>query len=208
MRDGRGRRPGSYTFLAMALAAAFSATCASRTLRFRQGGIEVTAFGEDYAAAMAELVSRFGEPDDPGRARPGIGSCGMVELRDVRWGDLTVTFTDLGEGLHLSGFVWGDIQNRNTRSPHPAPSGPARPSLPNPWELEIGAVVSDPEALAREVAAQLPGARFIEAPRIFDPAIAGPFGDRTLNLGLHAIEGGYLLERLWVFDPREIFCGR
>jgi hypothetical protein len=183
-------------------------TPAAGPVDVRRDGLGDAPFDQGYDAALAYLTGRLGAPDDPGTIGAGSGRCGVIHTRDVRWGDLTVSFSDTGAGLYLSGYNWGNTAYRNTSQAHPAPAGPGTPALGNPWGLRLGMPVPSADTLTAQVQRDYPDVRFGYAAPIVDPSIAGAMGRRTLNIGLHAAgDGSLLVERIWVFNPAELFCG-
>jgi hypothetical protein len=187
---------------------ATSARPAAAPLAVRPDGLGTASFGEGYDDAVGDLVSVLGAPDDAGTVGAGFGTCGVIHHRDVRWGDLTVSFTDTGSGLHLGGWYWGeDIGRRNAFTDHPAPVGPGTPSLGNPWGLDIGTPVPSAEAARARIGAVHPDARLVTARPIVDPVVSITVGDHIVDVVLHAAgDEGWLVESIWAFTPAEVTC--
>jgi hypothetical protein len=174
-------------------------------LSLSPGGLGLVHWDEPWEEALPVLVAALGPPDDPGTPIPS-SACPFT-FREPRWGDLQVFVTDKGSGPRVNGFHWGDRATRNSFTAHPAPTGPGSPRLANPWNLRIGTVVPDGPALEARVSSVYPGARIQTVAPIFDPGLATAIGSRRLSIGLHArTGGGYLVERIWAFDPAEIPC--
>jgi hypothetical protein len=172
-------------------------------------GLGVVAFGQDYGAALGALTGQLGAPDDAGTVTDLSRACGATHNRDVRWGELTVSFIDTGSGLRLSGYYWGnDIRNRNTNSAHAAPVGPGSPTLGNPWGLHLATAVPSADDLASQVGRDYPDARFQQLAGFADPTVsAGLPGGRYLHIVLHpAPGGGHLVESIWALTPGDVVC--
>jgi hypothetical protein len=173
-------------------------------LALQPDGLNIVRLGDPYDVALPQLTARLGAPDDPGRLGGRTTGC-VVAHRWVRWGDLQLLFTDIGVGgLRLSMFMWGDRANLNSGTAHAAPTGPGTPQLRNPWNVNVGTLIPDAARFASDVARYYPGATVTSLPPILDPSVAQLTPTRTLNIALHPVPGGHVVERIWVFDPREI----
>jgi hypothetical protein len=192
------------------LAAAGLTGCPARPgLTVRPDGLGLASFGQSYDEALPALTARLGAPTNPGVPGSGYGHCGVIGHRDVRWGHLTVSFTDTGSGLRVSGYYWGnDMGRRNSGTFHPAPAGPGAPVLANPWGLGIGTPVPSTAALVTTVQQTYPQATFQQLPGIVDPAVSTPLpGGRYLHVVLHATgTGAHVVESIWALTPREVVC--
>ena len=179
-------------------------------LTLTHDGFDGAKLGQDYEVVMAHLIAKLGTPDEPGSTGNGYGSCGVKHNRDVRWGDLTVSFTDTGSGLRFSGFYWGkDIRNRNATTDHPVPSeGPGTPRLDNPFGIGLGTQVRDIDELTAKAKAEYPDAHIANGPPIKDPAVnAALAGNRSLNIVMHSAgDEGWFVEAIWALTPSEIVC--
>jgi hypothetical protein len=177
-----------------------------KPLHADMNGLGTANFGDDAEAAITALSTAFSKQPDRRTPISG-GNCGIKAKLDVAWGDVTVTMLDKGDGLRVAAYHWGNLNTRNATADHPRPN-PARPELYNAWGLFVGQTTFPAGAtqLITSVARDVPDAALITAPGIADPAVVGSANGKRLNIGLHPVNDGLVIERIWVFDPTEVNC--
>ncbi len=143
----------------------------------RGDGLGLVSFGQAPDASMAMLAPLLGAPEEDSGWQPAIGVYGVcpgAQVRALRWGGLSLLFTegttDVGTGQHF--FSW-----RQTGSPPPIATSKG---------LSVGATRTDIDELH-------PGAIYSEDELVGGPVVEVPVEGGTL---IGFLDGGGMLTNL------------